>query len=64
MPTDLGELETKLRELSHDSQALDLIQEFADKLGKMSKKRNYSGVAIDKMRSLCTKRQKPIFGYR
>jgi hypothetical protein len=25
---------------------------------------NYSGVAIDKMRSLCTKRQKPIFGYR
>jgi hypothetical protein len=51
MPTDLGELETKLRELSHDSQALDLIQKFADKIGKMSKKQaifNAKGAIVQK----------------
>lgn len=40
MPSGLAELETKLRDLSHDSQALDLIQEFARKLGKTKDRQN------------------------
>ena len=34
VPGDLGELELHLQTLSHDDQALKLIQDFATKLGK------------------------------
>ena len=34
VPGDLGELELQLQTLSHDDQALKLIQDFATKLGK------------------------------
>lgn len=34
MPENLAELEVQLRELSHDSKALELIQKFAKQLGK------------------------------
>lgn len=33
-PPSLAELEKQLKKLSHDSQALEIIQEFANKLGK------------------------------
>jgi hypothetical protein len=43
-PDNLTTLETQLRHLSHDDQALRLIQEFADRLGKTKHRQKIFGV--------------------
>jgi hypothetical protein len=40
MPRELTELENQLRNLSHDSQAMEIIQEFAKKIGKTKDRQN------------------------
>jgi hypothetical protein len=40
MPRELTELENQLRNLSHDSQAIEIIQEFAKKIGKTKDRQN------------------------
>ncbi len=42
-PDNLATLETQLRHLSHDDQALRLIQEFADRLGKTKHRQKVFG---------------------
>jgi hypothetical protein len=42
-PDNLTTLETQLRDLSHDDQALRLIQEFADRLGKTKHRQKIFG---------------------
>ncbi|GAB4299660.1 MAG: hypothetical protein Fur0025_38830 [Oscillatoriaceae cyanobacterium] len=42
-PPSLAELEKQLKNLSHDSQALEIIQEFANKLGKTERRQRVFG---------------------